>query len=72
MTERAKQNDESSFDIDAYLQPLLSLDPSDSIRIAEFLAIELTVLRKGIEKVHADVAELRACIDRIQSPHSQS
>ena len=66
-TTKPKGEPKAAFDVEAYLAPLMSMDPKDSIRIAEFLAIELTVLRVGIEKLHADVAALTACVARIES-----
>ncbi len=68
MTEATPQTDaEWDAEMDQYLAPLRKLNPNDPIAIAQFLAIEMTTLRVGIEKCHADVAALAACVARIES-----
>ncbi|MBK8583854.1 MAG: hypothetical protein IPL86_19200 [Flavobacteriales bacterium] len=52
--------------LDEYLEPLLEMHDDESIRIARYLALKLSVLQVAIEKVHADVAQLAACFERIE------
>lgn len=52
--------------IDEYLAPLLEMHDDEAIRIARYLALKLSTLQAGIELIHAELAQLRACVDRIE------